>query len=101
MKKIKIGLGLATAALMSITAVSAFAATEDNEKNTQDISMEVKTFEKGTMMTGSEGKILLNKEVLDESEGVEELSAELKTFEDGELETESEGKELMMKEIVK
>lgn len=97
----KIGLGLATAALMSITAVSAFAANVDNEKNIQDISVEVKTFEEGTMKTESKGKILLNKEVLDESEGVEELSAELQIFEEGTMETEFESKELMTKEIVK
>ncbi|MEG0737383.1 MAG: hypothetical protein RR441_10975 [Longicatena sp.] len=64
MKKMKIGLGLATAALMSITAVSAFAANTDIEKNTQNISAEVKTFEEGTMPTESEGKELLKKEII-------------------------------------
>lgn len=64
MKKIKIGLGLAAAALMSITAVSVFAANTDNEKDTQNISAEIKTFEEGTMQTESEGKELLKKDII-------------------------------------
>lgn len=101
MKKIKIGLGLAAAALMSITAVSAFAANTDNEKDTQNISAEIKTFEEGTMQSQSKGKTLLNQEILDENEAVEELTAEVKIFKDGTMPTESEGKELLKKDIIK
>lgn len=101
MKKMKLGLGLAAAALMSITAVSAFAATEDDKKDTQNISAEVKTYEKGEMMPSSEGKTMLKMEILDDSEIEDNLTVELKTFEKGTMDTQSEGKELLTKEIVK
>lgn len=101
MKKMKLGLGLAAATLMSITAASAFAATADDKKDTQNISAEVKTYEEGKMMPSSAGKTMLKKEILDDSEVGDNLTVELKTFEKGTMDTQSEGKELLKKEIVK
>lgn len=100
MMKKKAIAGLLSAVLVVGGSASAFAASEGTGNALDKLTSKVSTFAAGSMKSGGEGKLQMNKEVVEESDAAE-VGVDVQTFEPGTMKSGGEGKQQMNKEMVK